>query len=107
MGTLNERRRAARLKLNSSVVCYLRLSDHEYKGTLRDMSVTGLYLELKDSLQISGECEAEIVLEAESGRLKIECRGTIVRCEEDGVAVHFDTRMEWFPIVAHYFQRMI
>ena len=107
MNTLNERRKAARLKVNSSVVCYLRMVDEEYKGSLRDMSVTGLFLELEDPAQPSGTCEVEIVLGGDNSRLKIECQGTIVRCDKEGVAVHFDARMEWFPIVATYFQRML
>jgi len=107
MNTLNERRKAARLKVNSSVVCYLRVVDDEYSGILRDMSVTGLFLELKAPAQPSGTCEVEIVLNGDNSRLKIECQGSIVRYDEEGVAVHFDSRMEWFPIVATYFQRRL
>ncbi len=105
MNSLNERRKASRLKVNSSVVCYLRVVDEEYSGVLRDMSVTGLYLELKAPAVPIGACEVEIVLNGENSRLKIECQGSIVRYDEEGVAVQFDSRMEWFPIVATYFQR--
>ncbi len=111
MNTINERRRAARLEVNSSVECYLRMDGGAYRGTLKDMSLTGLYMELnmelKKPVQISGTCEVEIVLNGDNSRLKIECRGSIVRCDENGMAVHFDSRMEWFPIVASYFQRRL
>ncbi len=108
MNTSNERRKGTRLKIDSSVVCYLRLVDGEYEGSLRDMSVTGLFLELKSSKQQpTGTCEVEIVLNGENSRLKIECKGSIVRYDEEGIAIHFDSRMEWFPIVASYFRRRL
>jgi len=107
MKTSSERRKAARMQVNSSVGCSLKLTDEEYQGALKDMSLTGLYMELKKPAQTSGTCEVEIVLEGDSSRLKIECQGSIVRCDENGVAVHFDSRMEWFPIVATYFQRRL
>ncbi len=107
MNALNERRKAARLKVNSSIKCFLKVVDGEYSGLLRDMSVTGLYMKLKDPGQPTGTCEVEIVLDGDNSRLKIECQGNIVRHDEEGVAVHFHSRLEWFPIVATYFQRSL
>jgi hypothetical protein len=84
----------------------MKMGDQEYQGRLRDMSMTGLYLELKDQPVRSDRCEVVIILSGEYSRLKIEgLMGNIIRCDKTGTAIRLDGRMEWFPLVASYLSR--
>ena len=103
MATSVERRKTDRLPVSSLITCYMKMGDRQYQGGLRDMSLTGLYLELDEQPMIFDRCEVVIVLNGEYSRLKIEgLMGSIIRCDESGTAIRLDGRLEWFPLVATY-----
>jgi len=103
MSSSIERRTSDRMPVSSLISCYMKMGDQQYQGRLRDMSMTGLYLELKDQPVHSDRCEVVIILNGEHSRLKIEgLMGNITRCDETGTAIRLDGRMEWFPLVASY-----
>jgi len=76
-------------------------------GTLRDLSINSLFMETGDCPQVDSRCTIDIILQGRYSSLKIEnVSGTVKRCDDDGVAVCFDERLEWFGVVPLYSQQM-
>ena len=102
-----ERRESFRMPFATEVICYVDELDKQYKGTLRDLSITSLFMEADDSPEVGSICRIEIVLEGKHSQLEIKnISGKIVRNDGDGVAVCFDERLEWFALVPLYFQKL-
>ena len=105
----SERRKAFRppfLSLSLLIGCRLKIGSAGYCGILRDMSLTGLFMRLDDPTrapEIDSECEIVITLQGKHSKLTIDrLMGKVIREDEDGVAVHFDAPMEWFPVVSSF-----
>lgn len=102
-----ERRVSFRLPFVSKVICFVNETETNFFGTLRDMSISSLFMETDNYPDIGDTCNIDIVFEGESSRLKIEnVKGSIVRSDEDGVAIRFDDRLEWFALVPLYFHKL-
>ena len=108
MSSTAERRQSPRIPVLPTITCRLKVTDRYFEGTIRDMSVTGLFVEVEEQLQVSDECEVEIILQGERSSIKIEgLHGRVIRCETEGVGVQFDGRMEWFAMVSACFFRRV
>jgi len=107
MDSVVERRVSFRMPVVTKVVCFVDEKDKQYRGILREFSITSLYIELDDCPQVGSKCVVDIVLEGQHSRLKIENIGaSIIRVDDSGVAVLFDERLEWFALAPLYFQKM-
>ncbi len=101
-----ERRQSPRAQVLPTIICRLQSGDRYYEGSIRDMSVTGLFVELEEQLRVSDECEVEIILQGEYSSIKIEgLQGRVIRCDTRGCGIQFDGRLEWFSVVSTYFIR--
>lgn len=91
-----ERRDSFRLPFATKVTCYVETTEKKYCGTLRDMSIEGFFMETIDCPHVGYKCNVEIILEGKHSRLRIEkLRGSIIRNNDEGMAVRFDERLEW------------
>lgn len=107
MDNTGERRISVRMPFASKGFCSIPKTGKMYSGILRDISITGLFMEMKDGPVVGHQCVIDIVFEGEHSRLKIEnVAGSIIRSEEDGVAVHFDDRLEWFILIPLYYRKI-
>jgi hypothetical protein len=107
MNKLDERRVSVRMPFAVKGYCHVQEMDKKYYGTIRDISIIGLFMELNDCPKVGQRCNIEIVFEGTHSRLKIEhVAGIITRCEKDGVAISFEERLEWFILVPLYFHKM-
>jgi hypothetical protein len=107
MDKSNERRASVRTPFVSKGFCHVGEIDKKYCGVLRDISIIGLFLKLNDCPNVGYQCDITIVFEGDHSRLTIEdVSGVIIRREEDGVAVRFDERLEWFLLIPLYFHKM-
>lgn len=107
MDKFDERRVSVRMPFVSKGFLHAHEIDKKYCGTLRDVSITGLFMELHDSPSVGHRCDIDIVFEGKHSRLMIEnVGGTIIRSEDDGVAVRFDERLEWFVLIPLYFHKI-
>lgn len=107
MDKSDERRVSARTPFVSKGFCQVRESKKKHSGILRDISITGLFMEMDDSPSVGHHCDIEIVFEGKHSRLVIEnVGGIIIRSNEDGVAVRFDERLEWFVLIPLYFHKV-
>jgi len=101
----DERRISYRTPFVTKVVCHVDEHDKKFYGMLRDLSIIGLFMETKDCPSVESECSIDIILEGKHSQLKIEkVKGRVIRADDDGVAVYFDERLEWFALVPLYFQ---
>jgi len=107
MDKSDERRVSVRTPFVTQGFCYEHEINKKYCGMVRDISISGVFLEMNDSPDVGHKCEIEIVFEGKYSRLVIEkVGGTIMRKEEDGVAVSFDERLEWFVLIPLYFHKL-
>ncbi|GAB6192872.1 PilZ domain-containing protein [Desulfocastanea catecholica] len=107
MDKSDERRVSVRMPFASKGFCTVHETDKKYSGILRDISITGLFMEMDSCPDAGHKCDIEIVMEGAHSRLVIEnVVGTILRHDDGGVAIHFDKRFEWFALVPLYFRRI-
>lgn len=100
-----ERRKSYRLPFNAKMICYA--NGKNYHGELRDMSVSGCFMLTSECPTIHAKCEIEIVLQGDNSRLKIDrLKGILVRCDEYGVGINFDSRLEWIALAPIYYHKM-
>lgn len=87
--------------------CIMHDRNRIYRGTLRDISITGLFMEMDNGPEAGRKCEIEIVFKGKHSRLLIENLGGMVsRKDKEGIAVRFDERLEWFVLIPLYFHKM-
>jgi hypothetical protein len=107
MDKSDERRISVRMPFVSQGFCHVRENKKKYCGTLRDISITGLFMELNDCPNVGQRCDIDIVFQGKHSRLLIEkVGGTIIRSTADGMAVRFDERLEWFVLIPLYFHKV-
>lgn len=100
-----ERRKSFRFPLNAKVFCHI--NEKIYQGTLRDLSITGLYMNTTDNPPTSSICDLEIVLHGDHSCLTIhEVSGVVLRSDEEGVGIQFNERLEWVAVLPIYFHKM-
>lgn len=104
----DERRVSYRMSFASRVFCHVSENGAEYSGLLRDISISGLFMETSDDqLNAPCRCELRIIVEGNHSRLMIDnLHGQIIRSDSDGMAIRFDERLEWFTVVPLYFHKM-
>lgn len=104
---LNERRISVRMPFVTEGFCIVHDMNRKYRGTLRDISITGLFMEMDNGPETGRKCEIEIVFKGKHSRLLIEdLSGLVSRNDENGIAVRFDERLEWFVLIPLYFHKI-
>ncbi len=107
MDKLDDRRVSVRMPFVSKGFCRVGETDKTYRGTLRDISITGLFMEMNDRPSVGQRCHIDIIFQGKHSRLMIEdVGGVVMRSNEDGVAVRFDERLEWFVLIPLYFHKV-
>ena len=72
------------------------------EGTIRDISLDALYLEMDPIFEIDEKVKVEIILPGADSELTIEVSAKVVRKDEDGFALRFTTPLEWWPIFSFF-----
>lgn len=107
MDKSDERRVSVRMPFVSEVFCQVHEINKKFSGMLRDISITGLFMELSDCPDVGHHCDIDIIFQGKYSRLVIEkVGGVIVRSSENGVGVRFDERLEWFVLIPLYFHKV-
>jgi hypothetical protein len=95
--------RSFRMPLKVEVTCIV--NENEFQGKVCDMSATGFFMETTICPPIGSKCNIQIILNGDHSRLTIDKLGGIVkRCEDRGVGIELDARLEWVALVSIYFQ---
>ena len=107
MDKSDERRVSVRTPFVSQGFCHVHEDKKKYSGTLRDISITGMFMELNDCPNVGERCDIDIVFQGKHSRLLIEkVGGVIIRSTVGGMAVRFDERLEWFVLIPLYFHKV-
>lgn len=107
MDNSKERRESVRTPFVAEGYFHLQGNDRKYTGTLRDISINGMFIELSECPDVGQKCDVAVVFQGKHSRLVIEdVAGCIVRSDEDGVAIHFAERLEWFVLIPLYFRKL-
>ncbi len=107
MSAVVNRRETFRMLFVSKLICRVEESGKEYPGTLHDISIIGLFAEMEGCPKVGEGCSVDIFFEGDHSRLIIEkVRGKILRSDEQGVAIRFDNRLEWFILIPLYFHKI-
>ena len=100
-----ERQRSFRMPFNAEVICHV--DAHEFQGTIRNLSVSGFFMETTKNPPTDSKCGIEIVINGEHSRLTIDnLSGLVKRCDEHGVGIEFDDLLEWVALVPIYFHKI-
>ena len=100
-----ERRRSFRMPFNTEIICHV--NENVFRGTTIDLSVSGLFMVTTECPPTGSECKIEIVLNGDHSRLTIDkLSGIVKRCDERGVGIEFDDRLEWVALVPIYFHKL-
>lgn len=100
-----ECQRSFRMPFNAEVIC--RVDGDEFHGTIRDLSVSGFFMETTKCPPTASKCDLEIVLKGGHSRLRIDqLGGCVIRCDERGVGIEFDDRLEWVALVPIYCHKL-
>lgn len=99
-----ERRTAFRMNVVSKATCRLISGDQTISGPVKDISIAGLYLETDQRPAIGSGFDVEIELDGKYSQMVIgSLSGKVARLGDDGLAITFDQRFEWFAMVPLYF----
>ena len=106
MATSDDRRKLIRLPFTPRAYCQLKDGGREFAGVIRDISLLSLYMELRDSDDLTGECDIQIVLEGKHSEMEINnLSGYIIRSDGEGLAIRFDEPFEWIAVVPTLFKK--
>lgn len=107
MALEQDRRETFRMVFQPEAVCRLNENNISYTGKIRDISMLSLFLEVENCPAISGKCDARIILKRQHSRLIIDnLEGSIIRSDDQGIAIQFDQPLEWFNVVPLYFNKL-
>lgn len=68
------------------------------KGRMRDISIDSVYLHINPVFDIDDNVKVEIILFGAASQLIINAQATVVRQDKDGVAMRFQSPLEWWPL---------
>ena len=88
----------------SRAICRLTSESETISGPIRDISIAGLYLQTTEKPALDSKVDVEIVLTGKHSEMVIGSMTAVaVRHDDNGVAIRFDERFEWFAMVPLYF----
>jgi len=107
MSKPGNRRISKRIAFTSKAICKEIVTGKQYCGTLHDISISGMFIEMAECPTISSRCAINIIFEGDHSRLMIEnVSGEIVRSNQGGVAICFDKRLEWFVLIPLFYHKL-
>jgi hypothetical protein len=103
MGGKKERRTCTRTPFFTDVSLRSESDGIDVKADLLNISISGMFVRIDQVVPVGMSCTIEIRVTGNHSRLLLEdIQGEIVRQDEQGVAIHFTSRMEWFVLFSVY-----
>ncbi|MBV5305286.1 MAG: PilZ domain-containing protein [Desulfobulbaceae bacterium] len=103
MSENNDKRVCSRTLFLTDVRLRVKSSDVEIEADLFDISISGMYVQAKQTLPVGTLCTIVIKLCGNHSCLVLEdIHGEVVRQDKQGVAIHFTSPMEWFVLFKVY-----
>jgi hypothetical protein len=103
MGEIKERRMCTRTPFFTDVSLRSESAGIDIKADLLNISISGMFVRVEEVVPVGISCKIEIRVTGNHSRLLLEdIQGEVVRQNEQGVAIHFTSRMEWFVLFNVY-----
>jgi hypothetical protein len=90
-GHNSERRRKTRVNYKTDIRIKLDAFEVRAKGSSRDLSLNGIFVQADEDIPIGTECMVEIRLSGTTETLPLKMQGTIVRKEPTGIGISFNS----------------
>ncbi|MBU0676119.1 MAG: PilZ domain-containing protein [Proteobacteria bacterium] len=101
----HEKRERTRIPASARVTLTTENKSFYLDGSIRDISMTGLFANVDFGFPVGTKCKVQIALIGKKSELTIKLDGLIVRRDHQGCGVNFDGDLEWWPIFAMYFHK--
>jgi hypothetical protein len=99
----NEKRACTRIPFLTDVVLKTSLAYTDIAAELLNISISGMLVKIDHDLPVGTSCALEIRVAGNHSRLVLEdISGEVVRQDQNGLAIHFTSRMEWFVLFTVY-----
>lgn len=72
------------------------------KGIIRDVSTDSIYLYIDPIFELEKPVNVEIILLGANSQLTVKMPAKVVRKDQNGVAMHFFSPLEWWPIFTYF-----
>lgn len=86
-----ERRRKLRVDFKTQIVLKIEQSEIRVTGSSKDLSLTGIFINTKERVREGIECQVKATLMGMTQPLDLRMRGTIIRSDDSGLAIVFDS----------------
>lgn len=89
----NENERRQRIRVEFETRIKLTVGDREYhaEGSSRDLSLNGVFIRTDAEVETGSRCRLSIYLSGMVEETALEIEGAVVRVEENGLAVSFES----------------
>ena len=87
----SEKRDNIRVAFRTKVLIIVGSQRARYQGDSQDISLRGVFLKTGDELELDSVCDVEIELAGTREAIVLCLKGHIVRREEKGYAIYFDS----------------
>lgn len=112
--SIDDKRKSVRIDFKVPVEISYSKSDKVFKGVLVNLSVHGMLVDLQDgatefAVDHKGSCVvARLIFSGKGSRLMIdELESTVVRCNNNKLALEFSKPLEWFLLFSVYQSKQI
>lgn len=103
MSENNDKRVCSRTPFLTDVRLRAKGYDNEIEADLFDISISGMYVQARQTLQVGTLCTIVIKVYGKHSYLLLEdIHGEVVRQDKQGIAIHFTSPMEWFVLFKVY-----
>ena len=86
-----EKRRKIRVDFTTQVIVKSATSEIQAKGSSKDLSLKGIFVNTSENIPIGEKCRVKVVLTGMVDDLVLQMEGTVVRKSEGGLAVDFSS----------------
>lgn len=87
----NEKRVGERVNFETKIILETKDKKIQVIGSSRDLSMKGAFVKTEEVFQMGTECDITITLTGSIDEVTLNMKGTIVRKEISGVAIHFNS----------------
>lgn len=84
---MNEKRNSTRVKIISEVI--ITHEGHIYKGTLKNLSINGAFIQMKDDIEPYEDISIKIKMKGDLSAKTKSIIGVVSRSDTDGIGVQF------------------
>lgn len=72
------------------------------KGVVRDIALDTIYINIVPSFAVGEEVSLEITLLGKESQLSIDVAAKVIRRDSDGIALRFNSNLEWWPVFTFF-----